>query len=163
MKKLCLSTCFCLLLFEARAQQIDTAKTTDSVYVPLKYCDIPKRSPVLACLLSVAIPGLGQVYNKQVLKGGILFGVAAVSFVAAEIHYAGNHTHPNDGATVALLLPMAVASVYSIIDAPVTANWLNKTYHLTKKKRPLTTLHIEPGLMNLSPDRYTAGLSLVLR
>ena len=92
-----------------------------------------------------------------------MFGVAAMSFVAAEINYAGNHIHPNDGATAALLLPMAVASVYSIIDAPVTANWLNRTYHLTKKKRSLTTLRIEPGLMNVSPDHYRVGLSLVLR
>jgi hypothetical protein len=180
MKELCLSACFCLLFFNVHAQSAkaspqvfnaDTAsKVADSVYVPLKYCDVHKRSPVLACLLSASIPGLGQVYNKQVLKGSILFGTAVLSFSAAEIYYSGHsinpyngRNRPQDAVTAALLVPMAAAYVYSIIDAPVTASWLNRTYHLRKKKRPLTTVHIEPGLMNLSPDRYTAGLNLVLR
>jgi hypothetical protein len=173
MKKLFLCGWLCLLLCSAHAQQAgaghavnnaDTVSSTpDSVFVPLKYCDIHRRSPVLACLLSLYIPGLGQVYNKQALKGGILFGTFAVSFGAAEIYYANNKAHPHDGVTVALLLPMAAAFGYSIVDAPVTASWLNRTYHLGKKKRGLTTLHIEPGLMSMSPDHYTAGLSLVLR
>jgi hypothetical protein len=98
-----------------------------------------------------------------VLKGAIVFGTAAVSFGAARIYYNSNKTHPHDGVTVALLVPMGVAYVYSVIDAPVTASWLNRTYHLRKKKRGLTTLHIEPGLINASPDHYTAGLNLVLR
>jgi len=170
MKKLSLSSCFCVLLFAARAQQTDTAKTADSVYVPLKYCNVHKRSPVLACLLSVYVPGLGQVYNKQGVKAAIVFGTFALSFGAAEA-YVGDHRinpynsahRPNDAITAALLVPMLASYVYAVVDAPVTANWLNKTYHLGKKKRPLTSLHIEPGLINLSPERYTAGLSLVLR
>ncbi len=170
MKKLCLCACFCLLLSSAHAQRVDagrkadTARTApDSVFVPLKYCDIHKRSPVLACFLSVYLPGLGQVYNKQALKGGIIFGTFTVSFTAAELYYLNNKPHPHDGVTIALLLPMTAAYIYSIIDAPVTAKWLNKTYHLGKKKRSLTALHIEPGLINSSPDHYSAGLSLVLR
>lgn len=170
MKKLSLSACFCFLMFAAHAQQIDTVKTIDSVYVPLKYCDVHKRSPVLACLLSVYLPGLGQVYNKQGVKAAIVFGTFALSFGAAEA-YVGDHRvdpynsrhRPNDAVTAALLVPMLASYVYAVVDAPVTAKWLNKTYHLSKKKRPLTTLHIEPGLMNLSPDHYTAGLNLVLR
>jgi len=170
MKKLYLCACLCLLRCSAHAQQAGAARaadsiknTPDSVFVPLKYCDVHRRSPVLACLLSVGIPGLGQVYNKQALKGGILFGTAAVSFVAAEVHYNSNKRHPHDGVTVALLAPMAMAYVYSVIDAPVTASWLNRTYHLAKKKRGLTALRIEPGLINASPGHYTGGLSLVLR
>lgn len=165
--------CICLLLSFAYAQRSDTSRradnadtlrnTPDSVFVPLKYCYIHKRSPILAGVLSLYIPGLGQVYNKQVLKGGILFGTFALSFGAAEIYYANNKPHPHDGVTVTLLVPMAVAYVYSVIDAPVTASWLNRTYHLGKKKSGLTALHIEPGLISRSPDHYTAGLSLVLR
>lgn len=160
---------FCLLLYGAQAQQVvasratDTTKnTTDSVFVPLKYCDIHKRSPVLACFLSVYLPGLGQVYNKQVAKGVIILGTMSASLGAAEIYYNSNKTHPHDEITVALLVPMAAAYIYSVIDAPVTAHWLNKTYHLGKKKNSLAA-HIAPGLINSSPDHYTAGLSLVLR
>lgn len=173
MKKLCLCSWLCFLLCSAHAQRADAGRGVsnadtvrskpDSIFVPLKYCDIHKRSPVLACLLSLYIPGLGQVYNKQALKGGILFGTVAVSFGAAEIYYTSNKTHPHDGVTVALLLPMAVAAVYSIVDAPITASWLNRTYHLGKKKHALTALRIEPGLINSSHDHYTVGLSLVLR
>jgi len=169
-KKLFLSACLCLSLFIAHAQHIDTAKITDSVYVPLKYCDIHKRSPVLACLLSAYIPGLGQVYNKQGLKAGIVFGTFALSFGAAEIYHSSrtinpyNTAHrPHDGVTAALLLPMAAAYIYSVIDAPVTANWLNKTYHLAKKKRSLTAFNLQPGIINSSPDHFTVGLNLVLR
>ncbi|MFB9845265.1 DUF5683 domain-containing protein [Mucilaginibacter ginsenosidivorans] len=169
-KKLFLSACLCLSLFIAHAQHIDTAKTADSVYVPLKYCDIHKRSPVLACLLSVYIPGLGQVYNKQGLKAGIVFGTFALSFGAAEIYHSShtinpyNTAHrPNDAVTAALLLPMAAAYIYAVIDAPVTANWLNKTYHLAKKKRSLAAFNLQPGIINSSPDHFTVGLNLVLR
>ncbi len=174
MKELCLCAWLCLFLFSAHAQRVtnvDTAsKVADSVFVPLKYCDIHKRSPVLAGLLSMYIPGLGQVYNKQAAKGAIIFGSFALSFGAAEI-YLSSHSinpynarnRPHDEVTAALLVPMAAAYLYSIIDAPVTANWLNKTYHLSKKKRSLSTLRIEPGLMNLSPEHYIAGLSLVLK
>jgi hypothetical protein len=173
MKKLCLCGWLCLLLYSAHAQRAgaahavnktDTARSApDSVFVPLKYCNTHRRSPVLACFLSLCIPGLGQVYNKQALKGGILLGTFAVSFGASQIYYANNKTHPHDGVTIALLLPMAAAFGYSIIDAPVTASWLNRTYRLSKKKRGLTTLYVEPGLISMSPDHYTAGLSLVLR
>jgi hypothetical protein len=38
----------------------------------------PKKSAVLAGLLSLGVPGLGQVYNGQSgLKGGLLFGLGA--------------------------------------------------------------------------------------
>jgi hypothetical protein len=169
-KKLLLSASFCLLLFAAHAQQIDTAKTTDSVYVPLKYCDVHKRSPILAGLLSVAVPGLGQVYNKQGVKAAIVFGTFALSFGAAEA-YVGDHRvdpynskhRPNDAVTVALLVPMLVSYVYAVVDAPVTANWLNKTYRLRKKKSGLSALSIQPGIINSSPDHYTVGLNVALR
>ena len=176
MKKLSLCTPLCLLLFSAHAQRvvskIDTVnKSVDSLYIPYKYRDIHKRSPVLACFLSLYIPGLGQLYNKQELKAGIVFGTWALSFGAAEgyanrsvaVNPSHNANRPNNAVTAALLLPFAAATIYSVIDAPITASRLNRTYHLGKKKRSLSTLSFEPGLMTSSPDHYTAGLSLVLK
>jgi len=176
MKRLCISNLLCLLMVSTHAQRfvskIDTVnKGVDSVYIPYKYRDIHKRSPVLACFLSLYIPGLGQLYNKQELKAGIVFGTWALSFGAAEayanrsvaVNPYNNTNRPNDAVTVALLLPFAAATIYSVIDAPITAGRLNRTYHLGKKKRPLTTLYFEPELLNSSPDHYAAGLSLVLR
>jgi hypothetical protein len=176
MKKLCLCALFCLAIFITHAQSPvstpDTAKKADSVYIPYKYRDIHKRSPVLACLLSLYVPGLGQLYNKQELKAGIVFGTWALSFGAAEIYYTGrsvivyngtNVNRPHDAITVALLLPFAAATIYSIIDAPITATRLNRIYHLGKKKSSLSTFSIQPGVINSAPDHYTVGLNLVLK
>ena len=173
MKKFTLAGLLCLLLLTARAQYNDTGnavrntdtanKRVDSVFVPLKYRDIHKRIPVLACLFSIYIPGLVQVYNKKVLKGSIMFGTFCLSFTAAEIYHANNHSRPHDPVTAAILLPMATAYIYSVIDAPVTASWLNRAYHLGKKKQNLTLLSIEPGLINLSAKSYGPGVNLVFR
>ena len=175
MKKLLLCCVFIFLMIKANAQKIntdspvkktnDTTKVSDtSTYIPPKYRNIHKRSPVLACFLSLYIPGLGQVYNKQVLKGSVLFGISAISLGAAEIHYTNNILHPNDGVTAALLIPLFAAYVYSAIDAPVTASYLNRTYHLGKKKKEFTSLHISPGLINAgTSNKFDAGISLILR
>lgn len=167
-KPLLLLCCvFIFLTIKANAQKLntDTTKVSDtSTYVPPKYRNIHKRSPVLACVLSLYIPGAGQVYNKQGLKGGILFGVSAVSFGAAEIYHANHLFHPDDAVTVVLLLPFFAAYVYSAIDAPVSAMYLNHTYHLGKKKKEFTSLHISPGLINAGiGNKYDAGVSLILR
>jgi hypothetical protein len=174
-KPLLLCCVFIFLMINANAQKIktdttikktnDTTKVSDtSAYVPLKYRNIHKRSPVLACFLSLYITGLGQVYNKQVLKGGVLFGVTVISFGAAEVYHANHVLHPDDGITVALLVPFFAAYVYSAIDAPVTASYLNRTYHLGKKKKGFTSLHISPSLINAGiGNKFDAGLSLILR
>ena len=175
MKKLLLCCVFIFLMIKANAQTIntdtstkkpnDTTKASDtSAFVPPKYRNIHKRSPVLACFLSLYITGLGQVYNKQVLKGCVLFGVTVFSFGAAEIYHTSNVAHPHDGVTVGLLLPFFAAYVYSAIDAPVTASYLNRTYHLGKKKKEFTSLHISPDLINAgTSNKFDAGISLILR
>src|ERR1700744_5095873 len=124
MKKLCLLALFYLGISVAHAQTtpaaLDTAKKADSVYIPYKYRDIHKRSPVLAGLLSLYIPGLGQLYNKQELKAGIVFGSWVLSFGAAEIYYpsrsvtvynGSNVNRPKDAITAALLIPFAAATI----------------------------------------------------
>jgi len=175
MHKLLICCCFLFLIIKANAQNIntdiatkktnDTTKVSDtSAYVPLKYQNIHKRSPVLACVLSLYIPGAGQVYNKQCLKGGVLLGISAISLGAAEIYHTDNVSHPHDGVTVALLVPLFAAYVYSAIDAPVTASYLNRTYHLGKKKKEFTSLHISPNLINAGTgNKFDAGISLILR
>ncbi len=175
MKPLLLCCIFIFLTITANAQKInidtstkklnDTIKASDtSTYIPPKYRNIHKRSPVLACFLSLYITGLGQVYNKQYLKGGVLFGVTVFSFGAAEIYHSNNISHPHDGITAGLLVPFFAAYVYSAIDAPVTASYLNRTYHLGKKKKEFTSLHISPGLINAGiGNKYDAGFSLILR
>ena len=150
MKPLLLLCCFFIfLMIKANAQKLntdtstkktnDTTKASDTAaYVPPKYRNIRKRSPILACASSLYLPGAGQIYNKQVLKGIVIFGALTFSFGAAEVYHANNVTHPHDGVTAALLVPFFAAYVYSAIDAPVSASYLNRTYHLGKKKKEFT-------------------------
>ena len=175
MKPLLLCLVFIFLMVKANAQKLntdtstkklnDTTKASDtSTYVPPKYRNIHKRSPVLACFLSLYLPGAGQVYNKQVLKGIVIFGALTFSFGAAEVYHANNVTHPHDGVTAALLVPFFAAYVYSAIDAPIAASSLNKMYHLGKKKKEFTSLQFSPNVINAGVgNKFTAVVSLVLR
>src|SRR3972149_8282103 len=45
---------------------------TDSVKV------VSQKSPALACVLSLLVPGLGQVYNGEIIKG-LLFATGVVA------------------------------------------------------------------------------------
>jgi len=163
--------------------QPDTSKSDSAVHVPLKYRNIHKRSPILGCFLSLCIPGAGQVYNKQYLKGELLFGVFTISVAALEIYtynynanqnakalaaFHANHDYTYQGTShtvkVALITPLLVAYFCSAVDAPVSASYLNRTYHLGKKKKEFTSLHISPNLINAGAvNKYDAGVSLVLR
>lgn len=187
---------FCLLFIfltvKIHAQQVktdttvkapDTGRSDSSTHIPPKYRNIHKRSRVLACVLSLCVPGAGQVYNKQYLKGGLLFGVFTISAAALEIYtynynvnqnakalaaFHANHQYmyqsPSHTVKVALITPVLVAYFCSVIDAPVSASYLNRTYHLGKKKKEFTSLHISPGLINAGiGNKYDAGFSLVLR
>lgn len=73
-------------------------------------------------------------------------------------------THPHDAVTAALLVPFFAAYVYSAIDAPIAASYLNHTYNLGKKKKEFSSLHINPDLINAGTyNKFDAGFSLVLR
>lgn len=164
-----LCSALCLMMFNTYAQQTsqpavktDTLKKpTDSI--PKKYQGLGKRSPALAFVQSVFVPGLGQVYNRQVTKGVVIFGVFATSFVVADV-YRNHHKFPaKDEGTVALLMPCFMSYAYSFIDAPITASALNRKYQLGQKKNTFTSIQLSPGLISAAPGSYTVGLSLVIR
>jgi hypothetical protein len=117
MKKFLILILFTGCWFSVHAQQtLPSAETADSLIVPLKYSNIHRRILVLACALSLYIPGLGQIYNKQVLKGGIVFGVAALSLGSAEVYHADNGGPKHHAVTAALLAPLIAAYLYAAID-----------------------------------------------
>ncbi len=79
---------------------------------------VTMRSPGLAVLLSLLLPGLGQLYNRQVIKGlpWVLGGVAYLVFVASL-----GHPGLADGVvgivyTTAILI-LLPAQVWSMFDA----------------------------------------------
>lgn len=87
--------------------------------------DRPRRSPVMAVILSGLFPGFGQLYNRQPGKA-LLFGVGAVltgfgplSPLDVDIDL-GN---PAAGLRMVLLssVPFFVVALWSVVDAYRTA------------------------------------------
>lgn len=102
-----------------------------------------KRSPVLAFLLSSVLPGVGQMYNGQIVKGiicaavflpallALIYAPGASGFFEQVLPVLGGGT-PRAGGQVSpgLLLLMFLAAViwmYAVIDAPMVASKHNKT------------------------------------
>lgn len=77
-------------------------------------------SPWLPCALSVLIPGLGQIYNGQVLKGlGFMFGVSILS-VVGQVLLTPNQDgsmSSTGGTGLVMLLFSAALTIYGWYDA----------------------------------------------
>jgi signal peptidase I len=94
---------------------------------------IARRKPWAACLLSLAVPGLGQVYNGQAQRGILFF---CLLFVGAFATITLTIWPPSPPYTLFLcLLVMIVASVAVIVDAVRTARRLGDTYQLKTYNR----------------------------
>lgn len=127
--------------------EADRAKTLAEYMIrnPRKY-GTRARNPLMAALWSIMVPGLGQLYNGQVLKAGIIFGSAFLFMIA----YATLQHYPRGIQTTAeffyftnpLVMILGVlalmAYIYGVIDAPFTADKLSKA---VKEK------HVEPSIL----------------
>jgi TM2 domain-containing membrane protein YozV len=79
-----------------------------------------EKNPQIAVFCSSLIPGLGQVYNGETLKGFIfLFGTLLGLFL--------------------ILIPGLVVWIYSMYDAHITAGKMNEG---TLERRPMQTAHM---------------------
>ena len=88
-----------------------------------------RKSPPLALALSVLVPGAGQVYNGDYLKGGVMFGGAVITvgpviLTASDVFgldddKSGTGTHVLGALGVGLIL-------WSWIDAPLSAQAINR-------------------------------------
>jgi translation initiation factor IF-1 len=87
------------------------------LYSPRPY----KRSPVGAFALSFLIPGAGQVYNGETVKGLVFLGVFAGGIVLSRQKADENNKGVDDiGIGLAL-----IAWVVSFVEAPIRANEIN--------------------------------------
>ncbi|MDF9794972.1 TM2 domain-containing membrane protein YozV [Catalinimonas alkaloidigena] len=113
-----------------------------------KYENSNPREPLLAGVLSLIIPGAGQVYNKQYGKGIAMFGANVVSWVLAansayntydyDALYSGYYEEPNTTGTFVWMGLAVATNLYSVIDAAVSANKINERYGL------ISHLKVEP-------------------
>ena len=116
-----------------------------------------RKSPWLAFGLSYLLPGAGQAYNGQWGKGGLMLGGVAVSFGVVladdcDVFYTANDC---GFLTAAGVVGMVGFVLWSWIDAPITANAINRRIDAGQ-----VALEIGPQL--IAPNRDSgAGLSLV--
>lgn len=123
-----------------------------------------RKDPALSTTLSMLVPGLGQIYNGQVLKG---VGFLAVSYgslgMAAVAMSKGNNALSAVGFSTA-----AIAYVWSFVDALMTSNAKNQKNgmidvaidgknHL-KADPTVSTLRDPKG--NIIPGSTNAGLAI---
>lgn len=116
----------------------------DMIRNPKKY-GTRARNPVMAVIWSIVVPGLGQLYNGQFIKAGIIFGAVFLFMLA----YATFQHYPKGISTTAeffyftsplvmtLGILAAMAYIYGVIDAPLTADKVNKTI---KDKRVVSSI-----------------------
>lgn len=73
---------FFVLLASAQKTDSLSVKTDSSIVEIPDSLKIKKHSPRLASIMSAAIPGLGQVYNKKYWKPPIIYAAFAVDYYA---------------------------------------------------------------------------------
>jgi len=120
---------------------------------------VQEKNPVVSCILSILVPGVGQFYNGEPRKGIANLVVAIGGAVLYE--YGAQDVTGGDGffyqvrpRNESLALTGAVAwfstYVWSIIDAPISANRINKqnqqaSYgHLIELGGSRSTLGVDP-------------------
>ena len=93
---------------------------------------VQAKNPATAFVSSMVLPGLGQMYNEQVEKGLIIFGSQiGLSYAAIKIGVDPDYT---DGSKAVVYGLAGVLYLYQILDAPLTADKINrlnkaKSYH----------------------------------
>lgn len=99
---------------------------------------IKRKNPLVALLLSAVLPGLGQIYNTQILKGLVLVGLNfAISFLVKEplilVLESSGPLENRPGFIVVLGYAVAGLAllIFSMIDAKKTADTLNKDIEST--------------------------------
>ena len=124
---------------------------------------VQKKNPVVSCILSILIPGLGQFYNGEPGKGIALLGMAIGSsvFVAYNMQDVykgsggGTYRYSVYGTRNETLAGLGVLAwlgnyVWAIIDAPISSNRINRQSqqpyygHLIELGGSRATLGVDP-------------------
>ncbi len=125
---------------------------------------VPRKSrkdPVVAGLLSFFLPGTGQLYNGEMAKGAIMFGVASIGSLLI-FSAAYDEVHGDEGveskAVPGLFIVMG-AWIWSTIDAPISASRINRENGWTSL--PILNDSFALSLADFSIDgKTTPGLAL---
>ncbi|MGH7739544.1 MAG: hypothetical protein ACREL1_05305 [bacterium] len=79
-----------------------------------------QKSPILSCALSWLLPSLGQYYNGQNTKGGIIDGALALGLL---LNFSDGPIDPTQREIGTFII--AGSYIYSIVDAPISSEDIN--------------------------------------
>jgi hypothetical protein len=126
-----------------------------------------RKEPVVACALSLMLPGLGQIYNGETSKGITFMATTygCLALAAATIEDNSDSSLPG-----LFILGSVVSYIWSVVDAPITANRLNfQNGALSLRVGKSSRLAINPGFDylkswngNTIPNSANLGLKVSL-
>jgi len=122
------------------------------------------KSPGVAFALSFLLPGAGQFYNGDYLKGGVQFGIASIAAILiwSEILQEANQpgTHETDEQMLLIgYLIFASNWVWSFVDAPISAKRINKE----NQQQFGHLLEVKIGNKIMGVDLYTGNINLLAK
>lgn len=154
---------------EVKKLEKESEEITDTAYSNESAEFYKERNPALACFLSFLIPGAGQLYNNENLKGGLMITFSITSsFAAGFLIASASETHSYSSKSVKTsiaaicILTDVVLWIYGMVDAPTQAIKLNRQHglvgwNITDK----TSLAISPA-MSVFENNPTYGLKIGL-
>ncbi|MDR0799567.1 MAG: hypothetical protein LBN18_07415 [Dysgonamonadaceae bacterium] len=111
-----------------------------------------RKEPVLSCVLSWILPGGGQYYNGEYGKGVLMTGLfvgsligMATSLSDSYYYYNDYHARSEDGAALFALV-LTGTYLWSIIDAPISSNKINRQNRLSWNLNQNTNLMLQPDV-----------------
>jgi hypothetical protein len=84
------------------------------------------KKPGVSTILSILLPGAGQYYNGQNIKGGIMTAGYSLGVACAVAGLRANSGNGHETLTALGIGLVIVSEIYSIIDAPINANKINE-------------------------------------
>ena len=129
-EKVSLEMKFAKVTLEIGERERERAIAQDMIENPQRYT-VRERSPVMALIWSAIVPGLGQFYNGELIKAGVIWAVlllSAIAWATLQQPYPPNidsvqmfliFTNPF---VLVLSVLTALAYLYGLIDAPITAD-----------------------------------------
>jgi TM2 domain-containing membrane protein YozV len=130
------------------SSELKLKENNSSSLILKKNSNISPKEPVLAGFFSFIIPGfaIGQIYNEQPLKALIHTSITVTSLVIAIISLSGisfsvggSTSNDKSWGAVPFLISFGVFTVnwiWSVVDAVISANDINKKARLKKYRTP---------------------------
>lgn len=123
---------------------------------------VGKKSPLLSGICSFIIPGLGQMYNGEYLKGGLFFG----GFIASCVLTEGLGNEIDAGGAIGGIVVVGLW-IWNWVDAPTSSKRINAQNGYTFNLGGRTNLGIMPTMnyVNIplaNNATFTSGLKVSL-